>query len=154
MGSWKQGNNCPLVDCRNHCYNQVAAKKLRAFICQWLILFGVGWCFVIFSFGSIFQHIVGWTKWASNAQDRASVINDSLAVCKPIVTSNIFISHGLLQWRVYTKQTQENIQLKPIWPYLVTQMSNCNSPSLTWMFNTTLLQMWVVERNKVYQSKL
>ena len=56
MGCWKQGNNCPLVDCRNHCYNQVAAKKLSSFICQWLILFGVGGCFAIFSFGSIFQH--------------------------------------------------------------------------------------------------
>jgi len=149
MGSWKQGNNCPLVDSRNHCYNQVAAKKLRAFICQWLILFGVGGCFVIFSFGSIY--ISAW--WDErNEQDCASVINDSFAVCKPIFTSNIFISH--LQWHVYTKQTQENLSFMWCLPYLVAQTSNCTAPSLTWMFNTILLQMWVVERNKVYQSKL
>ena len=106
-----------------------------------------------FSLVDLYFSIVGWRKWASNAQGLklGSIINDSFAVCKPIVTSNMFISHVLLQWRVYTKQTQENIQLKPIWPYLVTQMSNCNSPSLTWMFNTTLLQMWVVERNKVHR---
>jgi len=105
MGSWKQGNNFPLVDSRNHCYNQVAAKKLRAFICQWLSHFYLEWGDVLsFSLVGLYFSIVGWTNH--------------------------------IWWCL---------------PYLVTQTSNCTAPSLTWMFNTILLQMWVVERNKVHR---